>query len=331
MVKCRPPQNRDPKPEEQEACIQWLREQTRLIRPKIIVCLGRISAQRLIDKDFRVTKQHGQFIEKGGILFMGTFHPAALLRNPNQKPQALEDFVALREKILEFQYKAMNQYRIAGIHFVDEIPVTSIGKPKRYLLKEYVLSGAETAAAEEEKINEEPAPAEDPAAPSHNADWGSVDPAEVEREVFRIVKNISKYEREITGLEDFKNDLGMDSLSIMEMCTEIESMYSVSVGAYFTAIPNARELTDYILDPIFEGLAASGKNPRSASTHCRRSGPTAWTWILSQRRSPSCARNDGRVSFQAAGCYRWREGCRNYRRCGRCASVVFPCGDRTRR
>lgn len=101
MVKCRPPMNRDPKPEEMENCIQWLREQTKLIRPKIIVCLGRISSTRLIDKDFKVTKQHGQFIEKGGILFMGTFHPAALLRNPNQKPAALEDFLALKEKIKE--------------------------------------------------------------------------------------------------------------------------------------------------------------------------------------------------------------------------------------
>lgn len=101
MVKCRPPENRDPLPEEQEACIGWLREQTRLIKPKIIVCLGRISAQRLIDKDFRVTKHHGEFIEKGGILFMATFHPAALLRNPNQKPEALEDFLKLKEKIKE--------------------------------------------------------------------------------------------------------------------------------------------------------------------------------------------------------------------------------------
>lgn len=101
MVKCRPPKNRDPLPEEQDECIQWLREQTRLIQPKIIVCLGRISAQRLISKDFKVTQQHGQFIEKGGILFMGTFHPAALLRNPNQKPDALEDFLALKEKIKE--------------------------------------------------------------------------------------------------------------------------------------------------------------------------------------------------------------------------------------
>lgn len=101
MVKCRPPQNRDPLPEEQNMCIEWLREQTRLLKPKIIVCLGRISATRLISPDFKVTKQHGQFIEKNGTLMMGTFHPAALLRNPNQKPEALEDFIALREKIME--------------------------------------------------------------------------------------------------------------------------------------------------------------------------------------------------------------------------------------
>ncbi len=101
MVKCRPPQNRDPSPEEQNLCIGWLREQTRLLRPKIIVCLGRISATRLISPDFKVTKQHGEFIDKNGTLMMGTFHPAALLRNPTQKPAALEDFIALREKIKE--------------------------------------------------------------------------------------------------------------------------------------------------------------------------------------------------------------------------------------
>ena len=103
MVKCRPPKNRDPKPEEQDACIEWLRCQVRFIRPKIIVCLGRISAQRLISPDFKVTQEHGVFYEKGGILFMGTFHPAALLRNPNQKPEALEDFIKLREKLKELE------------------------------------------------------------------------------------------------------------------------------------------------------------------------------------------------------------------------------------
>lgn len=101
IVKCRPPQNRDPLPEEQEACSAWLDSQIALMRPKIIVCVGRISAQRYISKDFRVTKEHGLFYDRGGILYMGTFHPAALLRNPNQKPAAFEDFIALRDKINE--------------------------------------------------------------------------------------------------------------------------------------------------------------------------------------------------------------------------------------
>ena len=101
MVKCRPPKNRDPKPEEQEACIGYLREQVRIIRPKIIVCLGRISAQRLIDPNFKVTVEHGKIVEKNGVLMMGTFHPAALLRNPNNKPAAFEDFIKIREIISE--------------------------------------------------------------------------------------------------------------------------------------------------------------------------------------------------------------------------------------
>ena len=101
MVKCRPPQNRDPLPEEQEACAHWLAEQVRLISPKIVVCLGRIAAFHFISPDFKVTKQHGEFFEKDGILYMGMFHPAAILRNPNQKPVAFEDFVKLRDKLTE--------------------------------------------------------------------------------------------------------------------------------------------------------------------------------------------------------------------------------------
>ena len=103
IVKCRPPKNRDPLPEEQEACIGYLREQFRLIRPKMIVCLGRVAAQKLIFPDFKVTQQHGQWIEKNGTLMMGTYHPAALLRNPNNKPVALEDFVKIKEKIDEIK------------------------------------------------------------------------------------------------------------------------------------------------------------------------------------------------------------------------------------
>ncbi|MEG2039427.1 MAG: uracil-DNA glycosylase, partial [Oscillospiraceae bacterium] len=101
MVKCRPPQNRDPKPEEIEACIGYLRKQVAIIKPKIIVCLGRVAACNIIDKDFKVTKQHGEWIERGNYLMMGTFHPAALLRNPNNKPLCFDDFVKLKEKIDE--------------------------------------------------------------------------------------------------------------------------------------------------------------------------------------------------------------------------------------
>ena len=101
IVKCRPPKNRDPLPAESEACMPWLREQFRLLRPRQTTILGRIAAQRMIRPDFSVTKEHGTFLEKNGILFMGTFHPAALLRQPQNKPEAFADFVALRDKINE--------------------------------------------------------------------------------------------------------------------------------------------------------------------------------------------------------------------------------------
>lgn len=94
IVKCRPPKNRDPLPEEQDACIGWLKEQAALLRPKILVCLGRVAACRLIDPNFKVTREHGVFVEKNGMLRMGTFHPAALLRNPGQKPLAFADFLS---------------------------------------------------------------------------------------------------------------------------------------------------------------------------------------------------------------------------------------------
>ena len=82
-------------------CINWLRNQVKLIDPKIIVCLGRISAQKLIKEDLRITKEHGLFFQKGKFLMMPMFHPAAILRNPNQKPAAFNDFLILREKIKE--------------------------------------------------------------------------------------------------------------------------------------------------------------------------------------------------------------------------------------
>jgi uracil-DNA glycosylase len=101
IVKCRPPQNRDPLPEEQDQCIEWLRNQVALIRPKIIVCLGRIAAMKIIKPDMKITKEHGIFFEKNGVLMMATLHPAALLRNPNNKPDAFDDFIKLRDKMKE--------------------------------------------------------------------------------------------------------------------------------------------------------------------------------------------------------------------------------------
>lgn len=101
VVKCRPPQNRDPLPEEADACLPWLRQQFSLLRPKIVVCLGRVAAQQLIVPGFSVTRDHGKFFDKHGTLFMATYHPAALLRSSASKPVAFGDFVALREKIAQ--------------------------------------------------------------------------------------------------------------------------------------------------------------------------------------------------------------------------------------
>lgn len=110
IVKCRPPQNRDPLQEEQEACMDWLRNQTALLRPKIIVCLGRIAAMRIIKPDFKITREHGQFFKKGNIYMTATLHPAALLRNPAQKPAAFDDFLKLRDKIDELQADISKTY-----------------------------------------------------------------------------------------------------------------------------------------------------------------------------------------------------------------------------
>ena len=67
----------------------------------MVVCLGRISAMNIISPTFKVTQEHGRFIDKNGTLFMGTYHPAAILRNPNNKEAAFQDWLALREKITE--------------------------------------------------------------------------------------------------------------------------------------------------------------------------------------------------------------------------------------
>lgn len=101
IVKCRPPQNRDPLSVEQDACIGYLRRQVALLRPKIIVCLGRIAAMRIIKPDFKITREHGQWFEKNGFQMMAVYHPAALLRDPRRRPESFEDFKGLQQKINE--------------------------------------------------------------------------------------------------------------------------------------------------------------------------------------------------------------------------------------
>ena len=99
IVKCRPPRNRDPLETEQDACIGYLRNQVALVKPKIIVCLGRIAAKRLIDQDYRITRQHGQWVERNGIWMTAIYHPSALLRDVGKRPETFDDLISIREKI----------------------------------------------------------------------------------------------------------------------------------------------------------------------------------------------------------------------------------------
>ena len=105
IVKCRPPQNRDPLETEQDACIGYLRSQVSLLKPKIIVCLGRIAAKRLIREDYRITREHGQWVEKNGIWMTAIYHPSALLRDLSKRPETFDDLLRLREKIRELNCK----------------------------------------------------------------------------------------------------------------------------------------------------------------------------------------------------------------------------------
>lgn len=103
ILKCRPPKNRDPLPAEEDACMGYLREQVRIIRPKIIVCLGRIAAMRLIRPDYKITKEHGQWVERGSFLMTAVYHPAALLRDPRKNEDMLRDMKAIRQKLDELR------------------------------------------------------------------------------------------------------------------------------------------------------------------------------------------------------------------------------------
>ncbi len=99
ILKCRPPKNRDPLPEEGDACMPYLREQVRIIKPKYIVCLGRIAAMRLIKPDFKITQEHGVWFEKGAFKMAAFYHPSALLRDPRKKEDMLTDMQTLAKML----------------------------------------------------------------------------------------------------------------------------------------------------------------------------------------------------------------------------------------
>ena len=101
IVKCRPPRNRDPLETEQDACMDYLRNQVALVKPKVIVCLGRIAAKRLIDPDYRISRQHGGWVQKNGIWMTAIYHPSALLRDLTRRPETFDDLLSIREKLRE--------------------------------------------------------------------------------------------------------------------------------------------------------------------------------------------------------------------------------------
>lgn len=104
IMKCHPPGNRDPFPEEQEACIPYLKYETLLIKPKIMVCLGRIAAQRIIDPNYRITREHGTFLYRKNTWLTAVYHPSAILRDPLKMAETKEDFKKILEKYQEIFY-----------------------------------------------------------------------------------------------------------------------------------------------------------------------------------------------------------------------------------
>ena len=106
VVKCRPPKNRNPEPDEAAACLDYLRAQVALVRPRVVVLLGKVACQYTIRDQVFITRDHGRWYEQKGVWFMPTFHPSALLRDPSKKRDAWEDFQKVRDKLAELEAAA---------------------------------------------------------------------------------------------------------------------------------------------------------------------------------------------------------------------------------
>ena len=103
IIKCRPPQNRDPEQDEIKACIDYLRNQVMLVKPKIIVLLGRIAMNNILGEEYKITRDRGKWVEKNGILYMPTWHPAALLRDETKKIEFWNDLKEAKRMLDELE------------------------------------------------------------------------------------------------------------------------------------------------------------------------------------------------------------------------------------
>ncbi len=99
ILKCRPPKNRDPKPAEEDSCISFLERQIEIINPKVIVCLGRISAMRLINPKFKISLEHGVWFQRNNRDICAVYHPSFLLRDPRKHDVMLGDLLKIKEKM----------------------------------------------------------------------------------------------------------------------------------------------------------------------------------------------------------------------------------------
>lgn len=106
IVKCHPPANRDPSPAEQEACLPFLKCETLLLHPPIIVCLGRIAAQKLIAPQYKISRQHGTWIFRKGYWMTAVYHPSAILRDPSKLEETKQDFQTILRKLQELEDQA---------------------------------------------------------------------------------------------------------------------------------------------------------------------------------------------------------------------------------
>ena len=103
VVKCRPPHNRQPLPEEVQACLPYLRRQFLLVRPRVILLLGATAVSAVLGPEYRITRCHGQWVSRKGVDIIATYHPSALLRDAGKKRPAWEDLQKLRDRLKELE------------------------------------------------------------------------------------------------------------------------------------------------------------------------------------------------------------------------------------